>query len=262
MKTLRILLLITFCTLEISSCQGLSRNPDPYDQTDGKTIFIYGDGMEKAFIRFVITLTKKSDPKICFLPTAAADNERVIGYWFKMCEDLPLEPDVLVTFISSSPDQKTFEDQILGSDAIIVGGGNTLNMIAIWKAQGIDTLLRKAYDQGIILAGGSAGSICWFTGGYSDSRPREMTLIECLGFLDYSHSPHYNREPARRSLYRQAILEGKLKPGYACDDNAGLLFVNGKMVKSVSLNTNDNSYYVSVKNGTISEEKLPVEIIK
>ncbi|MBA7558147.1 hypothetical protein ES705_50938 [subsurface metagenome] len=133
-------------------------------------------------------------------------------------------------------------------------------MLAIWKAQGIDTLLKKAYNKGIILAGGSAGSLCWFTGGYTDSRPRELTIMKCLSFLDYSHSPHYN-ELARISLYQKAILEGKLKAGYACDGFAGLLFINGKMVKSVSLNSNNNNYYVSIQNGKLVEEKLPVEII-
>ncbi len=135
-------------------------------------------------------------------------------------------------------------------------------MLAIWKVQGIDTLLRMAYEKGIILAGGSAGSLCWFTGGYSDSRPRELSLIECLGFLDYSHSPHYNGEPARRPLYQQAILNRQLKPGFACDDNSGLLFINGKMVKSVSLNSHNHNYYVSIKDGELNEEKLPTEIIK
>ena len=262
MKAIWLLFLAAICICETTSCQNLTGKSDSNNQQIEKTIFVYGDGMEKIFIKYIINLTGKSNPKICFIPTAAADDERVIGYWYRMCADLPLRPNVLKTFISSSPEQKTFEEEILDSDAIIVGGGNTLNMIAIWKAQGIDTILKKAYNKGIILAGGSAGSLCWFTGGYSDSRPKKLTLIECLGFLDYSHSPHYNGEPARRPLYQQAILEGKLKPGYACDDNAGLLFINGKLAKSVSLNSKNNSYYVYTENGKLHEEKLPAEIIK
>ena len=96
-------------------------------------------------------------------------------------------------------------------DAIIVGGGNTLNMLGIWKAQGIDTVLRKTYERGIVLAGGIAGSLCWFTGGYSDSRPMQLTIINGLAFLNFSHCPHYHSEPARKPLYWQAILDGKLK---------------------------------------------------
>jgi len=240
----------------------VTRDPDPGNKQIEKMIFVYGNGMDRVFIKYVMDLTHKSNPKICFLPTAAADDERVIAYWYKLCDNLPLIPNVLRTFVSSSPEQKSFEEVILDSDAIIVGGGNTLNMIAIWQAQGIDTLLRKAYDNGIILAGGSAGSLCWFTGGYTDSRPKELSLMECLGFLDYSHSPHYNGDPARRPLYKKAILEGKLNPGYACDDNAGLLFIDGKMVKSVSLNPKNNNYFVYLKDGKLYEEKLPSEVIK
>jgi len=260
--TIFLFIIIAVCACHTISCQSSARQAEATSRQTEKTIFVYGNGMERSFIKYVITLTHKKDPKICFFPTAAADDERVIGYWYKMCDGLPLEPCVLKTFISSSPEQKTFEEQILESDAIIVGGGNTLNMLAIWRAQGIDTILRKAYEKGIILAGGSAGSLCWFTGGYSDSRPKELSIIECLAFLDYSHSPHYNGEPARKPLYRKAILEGKLKPGYACDDNAGLLFINGKMVKSLSLDSDSHNYFVSVKEGKISEEKLPSEIIK
>jgi len=262
MKPIWILLFVTISIFETSSCQRSAAHSDVTNRQIDKTIFVYGDGMHEVFIRYVIGLTDKNNPKICFFPTAAADDERAIGYWYRICDGLPLKPYILRTFISSSPEQKTFEEEVLDYDAIIVGGGNTLNMIAIWKAQGIDTVLRKAYDKGIILAGGSAGSLCWFTGGYTDSRPKELTLMQCLGFLNYSHCPHYNGEPERRPLYRQAILEGSLKPGYACDDNAGLLFINGKMVKSVSLNPDNNNYFVSVKDGEIHEEKLPAETIK
>jgi dipeptidase E len=261
MKKKLIFILFTICFCEVTSCQNLSRNCDSDNQVD-KKILVYGNGMDKVFINYVIKLTDKRNPRVCFFPTAAADDERVISYWYRICSDLPLTATVLKTFISSSPGQKTFEEEILDVDAIIVGGGNTLNMLAIWKAQGIDTLLRMAYDKGIVLSGGSAGSLCWFTGGYTDSRPRELSLIKCLGFLDYSHSPHYDKEPARRTLYLQAISDGTLKPGYACDDEAGLLFVNGKMIKSVSLNSNSHNYYVSMKDGKPYEEELPAEIIK
>ncbi|AEE48442.1 peptidase E [Haliscomenobacter hydrossis] len=227
-----------------------------------KTIFVYGGDFNKVFINYVIGLTKKPNPKILFIPTGAADNANYINNWYSNCAELPLIPYVLRTFINSSPTQKTFEEQILECDAIIVGGGNTLNMLAIWKAQGIDTVLRKAYERGIILAGGSAGSLCWFMGGSTDSRPKELTFVEGLSFLNYSHSPHYHKEAARRPLYHNAILTGKLKSGYACDDKAGLLFINGVVTKSVSQNIDNNNYFVSVIAGKIKEELLSAEIIK
>lgn len=262
MRKIFILLIVAFYMSNTISCQSKVGNPVSDDQTTNKTIFVYGNGMVKEFINYVAVLTNKKNPKICFFPTAAADDERAIGYWYRLCEDLPIEPTVLKTFISSYSQQNSFSEQIFNSDAIIVGGGSTLNMIAIWKAQGIDTLLRQAYEKGIVLAGGSAGSLCWFTGGYTDSRPQELTLMECLGFLDYSHSPHYNGEPERKPLYHKAILEGNLKPGYACDDGAGLLFMNGEMVRSVTLHADHKNYFVSVKDGKIDEKILPAEILK
>jgi dipeptidase E len=96
------------------------------------------------------------------VPTGSADNANNIIYWYDLCHDLPIEPYVLNVWVSSFYDPQSFEEILLGMDAIIVGGGNTLNMLAIWKAQGIDAALQKALQKGIILAGGSAGSICWF----------------------------------------------------------------------------------------------------
>jgi dipeptidase E len=227
-----------------------------------KTIFIYGGAPNKLFIKYVAALTNKPNPRICFLPTASADNANGIVNWYTSCEDLQLRPFVLRSFVNSSTTPMSFEETIMSMDAIIVGGGNTLNMIAIWKAQGIDTVLRKAYDKGIVLAGGSAGSLCWFTGGYSDSRPKQLSIVGGLSFLNFSHCPHYHSEPSRRPLYLQAITDGKLSTGYACDDLSGLLFVNGEMKKSVTLNSNNNNYFISMVDGKLKEELIPSEIIK
>ena len=227
-----------------------------------KTIFAFGGDWNKDFILYVAKLTKKERPKICFLPTASADNAGAIGYWYEMCVNLPVEPSVLRTFINSSPNQKSFEEALLSVDAIIVGGGNTLNMISIWKGQGIDTVLSKAYEKGIILSGGSAGSLCWFKSGLSDSRPKKLTIVDCLGFLNASHCPHYSSEKTRRPLYMENIEKGNLLPGYACDDQAGMLFRNEKFIKAVTLNKDHKAYYVSLKNGKIDEQDLNAELIK
>jgi peptidase E len=227
-----------------------------------KTIFAFGGDWNKEFIQYVATLTGKSRPKICFIPTASADNPYAIGYWYEMCVSLPVEPSVLRTFINASPGQKSFEETLLSVDAIIVGGGNTLNMIAIWKAQGIDSVLRKAYEKGIVLAGGSAGSLCWFKSGLSDSRPQKLSVVDCLGFINASHCPHYSSEKTRRPLYWENIQKGTLLPGYACDDMAGLLFQNGKFVKAVTLDKTNNAYFVSLKDGKIDEQDLHAELIK
>jgi dipeptidase E len=225
------------------------------------TIFAFGGPLQRQFIQQVITLTGKARPKICYVPTASADNPYGIMGWYSFCHDLPVEPYVLGVWVNSSPQNQSFEEILMGMDAIIVGGGNTLNMMAIWKAQGIDTVLRKAYKKGIILAGGSAGSLCWFTGGYSDSRPKELSIVAGLGILPYSHCPHYHSEPRRKPLYISALLAGKLVPGYACDDKAGIIFQNGKYVRSIALDKNSHTYFISVKDGKIDEQQLETEVI-
>ena len=109
MRTSWIFLVTGILMCEISSCQSSVTSSITANQQIEKTIFVYGDGLDKVFIRFVAGLTNKRNPKICFFPTAAADDERAIGYWYRLCEDLPVTPSVLQTFISSSPEQKTFE---------------------------------------------------------------------------------------------------------------------------------------------------------
>ena len=227
------------------------------------TIFAYGGGFTKQFMRYVIALTNKENPRICFMAAASGDDANTIAAWYAACEDLAMRPYVQKVFVASYTSTKTFEENLMGMDAIIVGGGNTLNMMAIWKAQGIDTVLKRAYNEGIVLAGGSAGSLCWFQGGTTDSRPKDLSIVHGLGFIQTSHCPHYHSEPLRKPLYFENILKGRLSPGYAIDDRAGIVFENEKYVRSVAIDDKSNTYYVSVIDGKIDEKLLPVtEIIK
>ncbi len=250
----KILLVVLFFISNLSIAQD--------SNTIDKKMFIYGGQVNREFIKYTAQLTGKKKPKICFLPTATGDSERYINFWYELCSDLEIEPHVLKVWTSSYRQKQSFEEILTKMDAIIVGGGNTLNMIAIWKAQEIDVALRKSYDNGIVLAGGSAGSLCWFNGGTTDSRPKALSIVKGLSFLAYSHCPHYNSEESRRPLYHDNILKGKLSDGYACDDNSGILFVNGEVKKALALDSKSNSYYVHKKDGKIIEEKLDVEIIK
>jgi dipeptidase E len=253
----RALLLTLTTALLFGASVAQSGNTD----TPARKIFAYGGQIQKAFIKQVIALTGKPHPRICFLPTASADNPYGINYWYDLCHDLPVEPYTLNVWVNSSPEQQTFDEKLMSMDAIIVGGGNTLNMIAIWKAQGIDTVLRKAYNKGIVLAGGSAGSICWFNNSFSDSRPKYLSIVSGLGFLPYSHCPHYHSEPGRKPLYTAALLDGRMTAGYACDDKAGILFLNEKYTRSVALDANSHTYFLTVKDGKIDEQQFDAEII-
>lgn len=225
-------------------------------------IFPYGSGPSKAFLKEIINLTGKEKPRICYLPTASGDSERSIIRWYESVRDLSVEPYVQKVWISSYSQKYTFEEFLLSMDAIVVGGGNTLNMMAIWKAQGIDKVLKKALEKGIVMAGGSAGSLCWFDNGTTDSRPIELSVVEGLGFLPYSHSPHYDGEEFRRPLYEKNIKNGIFKAGYAMDNRAGIIFKNGKPFKVVSMGEERNCYYVSLVNGEVVEEKLDKIILK
>lgn len=246
-------LIALFCMAALSTFSVMAQ--DQY-------IFPFGGGQNKFFIKEIIKLTGKERPRICYLPTASGDSEQGIIRFYDLVSDLSVEPHVQKVWISSYNQTASFEEVLLSMDAIYVGGGNTLNMMAIWKAQGIDGVLKKALQKGIVLAGGSAGSLCWFDNGTTDSRPKELSVVEGLGFLPFSHSPHYHSEEYRQPLYHKNIASGIFKAGYAMDDYAGIIFKNGKPFKVVSLGEEYNCYFVSMKEGKLVEEKLKAAILK
>jgi peptidase E len=226
-----------------------------------RQILIAGGGFGTAFIRYMAELTGKERPRLCYLPTASADRESGIIRWFENCAPLDVVPSVQESFISSYSMDRSWRDVLLSVDGIVVSGGNTLNQQAIWKVQGIDEILREAWDLGIVLGGASAGSLCWFEEGTTDSRPQQVTRIECLGLLRGSHSPHYDAEAARRPTYQRLIGSGELKPGYACDNDAGIHFVDNEVRRVVKTRENASVYYVEVRGGEVVETELAAEMI-
>jgi len=231
-------------------------------QANNRKILIAGGGFRTTFLRYMASLTGKERPKLCYLPTASADRESGIIRWYENCAPLNVVPSVQASFISSGRMTQTFEEVLLSVDGIVVSGGNTLNQQVIWKAHGIDKVLRKAWDRGIVLGGASAGSLCWFEEGTTDSRPKELTKIKCLGFLKGSHSPHYDAEENRRPTYHRLIKSGELKPGYACDNNAGIYFEDNEVKRVVHTREDAKVYYVSLQGGEIVEAELKAEMIE
>lgn len=226
-----------------------------------RKILIAGGGFGVAFIRYLASLTGKERPRLCYLPTASADSPAGSLTWFQNCASLNVVPFVQESFISSYRMQRSWEEVLLSMDGIVASGGNTLNQQAIWKAQGIDVILKEAWDRGIVLGGASAGSLCWFEEGTTDSRPKELSTVKCLGFLKGSHSPHYDREAPRRPLYQKLIGSGELKPGYACDNDAGIYFEDNEVKRVVSTRAEAKAYYVSVVGGKVVEKVLEPERI-
>jgi dipeptidase E len=226
-----------------------------------RKILIAGGNFHTAFISYMAQLTGKKRPRICYLPTASADAADAIIRFYDDCATLDVEPHVQTSFVESLTQKQGWDEVLLSMDAIVVSGGNTLNQQAIWKAQGIDIVLRDAWDRGIVLGGASAGSLCWFEEGTTDSRPKALSIVKCLGFLRGSHSPHYDAESGRRPLYQKLILSGEMKPGYACDNDAGIYFEDNEVKRVVSTRPEAKVYYVSVVGGKVVEKVMEPEHI-
>ena len=226
-----------------------------------RKILIAGGNYNTAFIRYMAELTGKQRPKILYLPTASADDPSGIINFYMACAPLQVEPSVQLSFIESLSQKRGWDEVLLSVDGIVCSGGNTLNQQAIWKAQGIDAILRRAWDQGVVLGGASAGSLCWFDEGTTDSRPKELSIVKCLGLLKGSHSPHYDAEAGRRPLYQKLISSGQMQPGYACDNDAGIYFEDNTVKRVVSARDGAKCYYVSMVDGKINERVLEPERI-
>ena len=230
-------------------------------QASARRILIAGGGYNTAFIRYMATLTGKPRPKLLYLPTASADSPSGIITWYRNCAPLNLEASHQDSFIASTRQTRSWEEVLLSVDGIVCSGGNTLNQQAIWQAQGIDAILKQAWERGVVLGGASAGSLCWFEEGTTDSRPKELSIVKCLGFLKGSHSPHYDAEPGRRPLYQQLIASGQMKPGYACDNDAGIYFEDNTVKRVVHTRAAAKVYYVSVEGGKAVEKVMEPELI-
>lgn len=224
-----------------------------------RKILIAGGGFNTAWIREMARLTGKPRPRICYLPTANADSATSTISFFKNCSPLSVEPLVQNSFIESLSQKQGWDEVLLSMDGIVVSGGNTLNQQAIWKAQGIDVVLREAWDRGIVLGGASAGSLCWFDEGTTDSRPKELTIVKCLGFIKGSHSPHYDAEAGRRPLYHKLIGDRTMQPGYACDNDAGIYFEETEVKRVLSAREGAKVYFVSVVDGKVVERVMEPE---
>jgi dipeptidase E len=202
---------------------------------------------------YILNQASSAQPNICFLPTASGDSESYINRFYQFFKQKKCAPSHLSLF---NPHTRDMEGFLLAQDVIYVGGGNTKNLLVLWKAWGIDLILRKAFEKGVVLAGLSAGSICWFEEGVTDSYGDGLEPLTALGFLEGSHCPHYDGELERRPSYTAFIADTALKPGYAADDGAALHFIDGKLEKVVSSRPHAAGYYVEEQNGQPVETKL------
>lgn len=215
---------------------------------------------DRRLLQYFLALTGKKEPVVYLLPTASGDSPVPITAWYENMNELSCRPRHLRLF-NNSAGLKNLEQRLLSADAIFVGGGSTLNMLAVWKAHGVDRLLRSAWERGVVLAGESAGMICWFEQGLTDARPEKLTPLTCLGFLPGSACPHFN-EPQRQSSYHQLVAAGALRDGFACDDGVALLFENNSFVHAVSASPKAKAYRVRHAGAKVAQEPVAVAVLK
>ena len=193
---------------------------------------------------YLLGLTGKDDPKVGILSTATGD-ARLPGYYELFSSDR-CRPSHVELFGIPRPD---WRQHLLTRDLIFVGGGNTASMLAVWRAHGVDRVLRDAWQRGTVLAGGSAGAICWFEAGVTDSFRVELDGMDCLGWLPGSCCPHYDGEPNRKPAYRRLLADG-FPPGVAIDDHAAVRFEGTELVEVVTAVQGATAYRVDASGET------------
>ena len=200
---------------------------------------------------YVIRQARKETPSVCFFPHATDDATRYALNFYRAFTHLDAKPDFLSLF---NPHTADLESYLMEQDVIYVGGGNTKSMIALWKEWELDRILQQAYDNGIVLAGISAGANCWFEQCSTDSWPGSLNVIPCLGIIQGSFCPHYDGEPGRRPTLHRFITEGRIKPGYAADDGAAAHFIDEELAGGVSSRPRAKVYRVFAGEGGAREE--------
>jgi len=211
------------------------------------------DAETRRLLTYVVGLAGKPSPRVCVVPTAVGDDAGMVLRAYGLLPNsaalshlpfFPWPPENLHHFV--------FEH-----DVVFVSGGNTANMLAIWRVHGFDEILREAWEAGIVLTGWSAGMICWFEAGVTDSfGPQLEGMRDGLGFLAGSACPHYDGEELRRPVYTKLVAEG-FPPGVAADDCVGLHYVGTELAEVVSVREGAGAYRVDAG----GEEPLPVRLL-
>tara|TARA_Y100000590_G_scaffold469966_1_gene661007 strand:+ start:541 stop:1239 length:699 start_codon:yes stop_codon:yes gene_type:complete len=207
--------------------------------------------------KYILGLVDKKKPNIVFLPTASAEDKGYIVNFYSCFSKLNCEPSH-ITFFQRTP---RIEGIINKADIIYVGGGNTKSMLAVWREWKLDKLLLKAYNQGKVLCGVSAGAICWFEQGITDSWASSLNTLNCLSFISGMCCPHYQEEEERRPSVHKMLKSEKCIPGWAVDGGAALHFCNGEYFKSIQFYRGSFVYYVSTEKERVIENKMKMTVL-
>jgi len=217
-------------------------------------VTIGGGGTSAAVLGEVFALAGRERARLLYVGTASAEDPRNALIMYERARG---KGDVTpLRFFPWPP--ADLRELTLAQDVIFVGGGNTANMLAIWRVHGFDRILREAYDRGIVLSGSSAGMLCWYEAGVTDSfGPQLDGLRDGLGFLAGSGCPHYDDEELRRPIYRRLIDEEGFPPGIAVDSGVALRYLDGELAEIVSPREGATAYRVEPGSETPLEARLP-----
>jgi dipeptidase E len=202
--------------------------------------------------RYILSLWRSRDrgPRVCFIPTASGDSADYIRRFYSAFETLPCWPSHLSLLSSACPDPIA---AIQNNDIFYISGGNTREMLTIWRRFGLDRALKEAWQSGKILCGISAGAICWFEQSISDSVVEgELHPLDCLGLLPGTGCPHYD-EPGRRETFHRCLSNGEIGPGYGIDNSAALHFRGTELINAVTSRPGVYAYQVTLIDGQVIE---------
>ena len=217
----------------------------------------YRDPQNLGLERYILQQTNTAETRVAFVPTASAEPDSYLVSFYTAFLRFGCRPSHL-SFFKRTPDLRSY---LLNQDVIFVGGGNTKSMLAVWREWDLPEILREAWESGIVLAGVSAGAICWFEQGVTDSWAGELRSLDCLGFLPGSCCPHYDGEADRRPSYHRLLSNGEIVAGVAIEDWTGVHFIGTKLHSVISSRRGARAYSMRAVYGSVQEVPLPVEYL-
>jgi peptidase E len=217
------------------------------------------DGDSGLLDDYVMSLTGADRPRVCFIPTASGDATAYITQFYTAFPVSRCAPSHLGLFRFSVPDVRS---HLLDQDVIYVGGGSAVSLLAVWRAYGLPPILRQAWEQGVVVCGVSAGSLCWFEAGVTFSFGEPVPLRDGLGLLPGSHCPHFGRIPGLRDRYRDFVADGALPGGIGIDDGVAVHFLGGSVAHVVADRPGAAAYRLWRESERVVEERLEPRYVR
>jgi len=202
--------------------------------------------------KYIRSQSSKDNPKICFIPTATGDDSSYIENFYKAFDSLGCKTSHIDFFKRTI----NLRPHILDQDIIYVGGGNTKSMLAVWKEWGLDIILKEAYENNIIMSGVSAGAICWFKKGITDSWKDNQATIDCLGFVEGICCPHYDEEPERIPYVKKILEANEIRECFGIEGYAALHLIDDKPRYNVSFKKDTSCHHVFLANNKVHHKNI------